>query len=358
MTGTTTTQPHGVAAEPATPTATELAIGFDIGGTKIAGGVLGADGTIVEQIAPIPTPPDQEGILDALVTTTATLRARHAAIVAVGVGTAGLVDYPEGFIRWAPNNGYHRMPLRARLEAATHLPAVVDNDANAAAWAEARLGRSADYLLFVTVGTGVGGGIILDGKLFRGATGIGAEIGHIIVDPHSEHRCGCGNVGCLEALASGNALGRMGREAAARDPDGMLARLAGSPEAVTGETVFAAAQAGDDEALYLYNELGHWLGLGLASLTTLLDLRLIVVGGSVATAGDLLLAPTQMGLERHLFARLHRTAPAIVPATLGVEAGWIGAGLLALDAVGARPANPRTSPERNRQVIPTPTTAP
>jgi glucokinase len=317
-----------------------LAIGFDIGGTKIAGGVLTSDGTTVELIAPIPTPKDQDGILSTLVDTVIALRERYPSIVAVGAGTAGLVEFPEGFIRWAPNNGYEQMPLRARLEQATGLPVVVDNDANAAAWAEARLGRSAPYMMFVTLGTGVGGGIVLDGQLFRGASGIGAEIGHLIVDPQGDHRCGCGNVGCLEALASGNALGRMGRDAAAHDPRGTLAQLAGSPAAVTGQTVFEAATAGDVTARSLYEQLGFWLGIGLASLTTILDLQLIALGGSVALAGDMLFTPTSASMERYLFAREHRPPPEIVASSLGVEAGWVGAALLALDGLHARPPIP------------------
>jgi glucokinase len=246
------------------------------------------------------------------------------------VGTAGVVNWPDGFVRWAPNNAYRDMPLRQLLEKATGLPVVVDNDANVAAWAQTRLGRSADYMMFVTVGTGIGGGVVLDKRLFRGGTGIGAEIGHMIVDPYGGQTCGCGNVGCLEAVASGRALGRYGQVAAAGAPDGRLVALAGHAGAVTGETVFTAAMEGDETARGIYHRVGSWLGIGLASLTTLFDLELIVVGGGVAAAGDLLLEPARAAAAQYLFACAHRRVPPVVPASLGVEAGWVGAALLAL----------------------------
>ena len=308
------------------------AVGFDIGGTKIACGVIDGRGGIVESLPPFPTPGDQASMIDTLTSVVTELRGRHPLTNAVGVGAAGLINWPEGFVRWAPNNSYRAMPLRGLLEEATGLAAVVDNDANVAAWAEARLGRSADYMMFVTVGTGIGGGILLGQRLFRGSTGIGAEIGHMIVDPYGGHTCGCGNVGCLEAVASGNALGRYGQAAAAVDPFGTLVSLAGAAANVTGETVFQAALAGDPTSRSLYARLGNWLGIGLASLTTLFDLQLIVVGGGVARAGDLLLEPARASLSRYLFADSHRSLPAVVPATLGVEAGWVGAALLALDS--------------------------
>ena len=300
------------------------AVGFDIGGTKIAGGVIDGAGGVVESLPPFATQVEQGPAIAELSDAVAELRGRHPTIDAVGVGAPGLVNWPDGLVRWAPNIGL--------LAEATGLPVVVDNDANAAAWAEARLGRAADYMMFVTVGTGIGGGIVLGQRLFRGGSGIGAEIGHMIVDPYGGHTCGCGNVGCLEAVASGNALGRYGQAAAAVDPNGTLVSLAGAAANVTGETVFQAALAGDPTSRSLYARLGNWLGIGLASLTTLFDLQLIVVGGGVARAGDLLLEPARASLSRYLFADSHRSLPAVVPATLGVEAGWVGAALLALDS--------------------------
>jgi glucokinase len=308
------------------------AIGLDVGGTKIAGGVVAADGTIVERMPVVPTPPeDATGTLTVLLRVISELRERHPEIEAIGVGAAGLVEWPRGHIRWAPNNAYRALPLRELLREATGLPVVVDNDANTAAWAEARLGASASYMAFLTIGTGLGGGLILGGQIYRGTTGIGAEVGHIVVDPDGPYVCGCGNVGCLEAVASGTALGRYGREAAAADPGGMLAELAGGAANVTGETVFKAAQAGDEAACSLFARLGRWLGIGIASLVNLFDFELIVIGGGVAAAGDLLLIPARDSFERFVFARAHRQPPSIAFARLGSEAGWVGSAILALD---------------------------
>jgi glucokinase len=308
------------------------AIGLDVGGTKIAGGVIDADGHVIERLRPIVSPANErDGTLAALSAAIADLRSRHPALEAIGVGAAGMIDWPTGHIRWAPNNAYRDLPLRQLLQESTGLPTVVDNDANTAAWAEARLGRNAAYMAFLTVGTGIGGGLVLNGQLFRGKTGIGAEVGHLVIDPDGDQRCGCGNVGCLEALASGTALGRYGREEAISSPTGLLAALAGGGEHVTGETVLAAARQADPTALALFQKVGHWLGVGIASLVNLYDFELIVIGGGVADAGELLFAPARASFSKYLFAPDHRQPPEIAAARLGVDAGWIGAAILALD---------------------------
>ncbi|MFC5146788.1 ROK family protein [Streptomyces aureoversilis] len=308
-----------------------LAIGLDIGGTKIAAGVVDAGGRVVERVPAAPCPSDQAAIVKAVSVLVEELHSRNPATVAVGAGAAGLVHWPEGRIRTAPNNAYRDLPLRRLLQEATGLPALVDNDANAACWAEYRKGNSAAYMAFITVGTGVGGGLVLADRLFRGRTGIAMEFGHTIVDPHGTERCGCGIVGCLEPLASGRALGRYGSAAAAADPGGTLATLAGGPGRVTGETVSAAARTGDPAARAQLERLGHWLGIGMATLVNLFDVELVVVGGGVAEAGELLLAPTRSSFARYVTAGAHRELPDIKPARLGPEAGWIGAALLALD---------------------------
>jgi glucokinase len=315
------------------PELARKAIGFDIGGTKISCGVVSTDGDPVETMLATPTPSDPAATLGILCASVQQLRARHPDVAAIGVGAAGLIDWPDGHIRWAPNNGYHDMPLRKLLEDACNLPTVVDNDANAAAWAEARLAGAPNYMMFLTVGTGIGGGLVLAGQLYRGSSCIGGEVGHLIVDPHGGIRCGCGNSGCLEAVASGTAIGRYGREAATADPGGTLAALAGEPGKVTGETVFAAALAGDSMSQSIYTRIGNWLGIGIASLVNVLDLERVVVGGGVAAAGDLLLGPARASLDRYLFARTHRSVPDVIMAGRGVHAGWLGAGLLALDQV-------------------------
>jgi glucokinase len=311
------------------------AIGLDVGGTKIAAGVVSGHGELLERVArPTPRSGPGEPTLRLTLQLVDELRRRYPGVQAIGAGAAGMIDWPDGHIRWAPNNSYRDLPLRAILSAETGLPAVVDNDANAAAWAEACVGAGVGHrdLLVLTVGTGIGAGLILGGRLYRGATGIGGEAGHIIVDPAGP-RCGCGSAGCLEALGSGSALSRAGREAAGRDPDGTLARLAGGAGHVTGETVSEAARGGDATALAIFARAGHWLGIGIASLVSLLDIELVVIGGGLSSTGELLLGPARSAFERFVFARGHRTLPAIVPARLGAEAGIVGAGLLALDRV-------------------------
>jgi glucokinase len=308
------------------------AVGIDIGGTKIAAGVVTGDGRILDRTR-VPTPPDDEAAtLAALLTVVDQLRARNPGAEAIGLGAAGLVEWPGGNARWAPHNTYRRLELRRLLHERTGLPTVVDNDANVAAWAEARFGAGAGShdLVLVTVGTGIGGGLVLGGRLYHGEHGFAGELGHMVVDPDGD-LCACGNHGCLEAMASGSTLGRLGREAATADPGGRLAALAalaGGP--VTGEVVFAAATEGDTAALALFERIGHWLGVGIASLVTIFDPDLVVVGGGVAATGELLLRPARVSLERYVHGRAHRDLPPVVPARLGPDAGLVGAATLAL----------------------------
>src|SRR6266571_907370 len=311
-------------------------IGLDVGGTKIAGGVVIGDGEVVDR-AQVPTPDGEDGgaTVDALAKVVDELRDKHPDVEAIGVGAAGLVEWPSGRILWAPNNAYRDLPLRRVLHELTGLPTVVDNDATAAAWGEARFGAGAgaDDMVLLTVGTGVGGGLVLGGHVYRGKTGTAFEVGHMVVDPDGA-TCGCGKAGCLEAMASGTALGRMGREAAEADPDGRLAQLAGGAEHVTGMTAFQAAREGDPVASELFRRLGFWLGVGIASLVTIFDLDVVVVGGGLVATGDLLLGPARESLKRFAFAPDYRQLPPVVPARLGSEAGLVGAAHLALRARG------------------------
>ena len=308
------------------------AVGIDIGGTKIAAGVVTEDGTILDRTR-VPTPPDDEAAtLAALLAVVDELRARNPGVEAIGLGAAGLVEWPGGIARWAPHNSYRRLELRRLLHERTGLPTIVDNDANVAAWAEARFGAGSagGDLVLLSVGTGIGGGLVLEGRLYHGEHGFAGELGHLIVAPEGD-RCACGNLGCLEAMASGSTLGRLGREAAAADPGGRLAALAAAAGApVTGEVVFAAALEGDKVALSLVERIGHWLGVGIASLVTIFDPDLVVVGGGVAATGDLLLAPARASFERYVHGRGHRDLPPVVPTRLGDDGGLVGAATLAL----------------------------
>jgi glucokinase len=306
------------------------AIGLDVGGTKIAAFRVG-DGGDVEERTQQATPADADAIFDAMARLASELRT--AEVAAVGVGAAGIVDFASGTLRYAPNLPWRELPLRDRLASATGLPCLVDNDANAAAWAEHRFGAgrgSADMLL-VTVGTGIGGGIVSGGKLFRGAHGFAAEIGHVIVEPGGP-LCGCGTRGCWEQVAAGRAIDRLGREAARDHPEALFVEIAGGdPDAVTGPVVTRAAKQGDDLARQILAEVGRRLGEGMAGLANILDPDLVVVGGGAVEAGDLLLDPARRAFADAIEAPEHRPEVPIVPAELGNEAGAIGAASLALE---------------------------
>jgi glucokinase len=306
------------------------AIGLDVGGTKIAGAVVDETGAVLtELVEPTPEESDAESVTAVLLDMIERLRSEHD-VVAIGVGAAGIVEWPIGTMLWAPNNAYRDWPVREQLEKSTNLPVVVDNDANVAALAEARLGEPFPNMMLVTVGTGIGGGLVMNGDIYRGPTGMGAELGHIILNPDGP-RCGCGNHGCFEAYASGTALTRMGRDAAADDPDGVIARL-GAGE-VTGHTVVQAVQQGDETATALFARLGRWLGVGIASLANIFEVDAVVVGGGLVETGELLLAPARAAAREFAYAPTARGITPIVPATFGGDAGKIGAALLALDHI-------------------------
>lgn len=310
------------------------AIGLDIGGTNIRGAVVADDGALLAEVSErTPETSDGTTMTKILLGITQQLHAQHPEVVAVGVGAAGIVEWPAGLIRWAPNNSYRDWQVRAELEEATGLPATVDNDANVAALAEARLGRDRySEMVFLTVGTGVGGGLVLGGVIYRGPSGRGGELGHIIVAPDGP-RCGCGNRGCLEAVASGTALTRMGREAAAAEPAGVIARLGREEEdgVVTGHTVTRATELGDPTALDLFTRLGRWLGIGIASLANIFEIEAVVIGGGLVATGDLLLDPARAAYREHAYATEARPVVPVRVGTFGTDAGVVGAGLLGLE---------------------------
>jgi glucokinase len=304
-----------------------LACGIDVGGTKIAGGVVDETGTIIEElrvVSPATDVPAIEAAIEKLVTE---LRTRHP-IDAVGVGAAGYIDKSRAVVLFAPNLAWRDLDLKSDLESSLGLPVVVENDANAAAWGEFQFGagHDVDDLLLVTVGTGVGGGVVLDGSLFRGAFGVGAEIGHMRVVPDGI-LCGCGNRGCFEMYASGSALVRETRTAARSSllAADLLERAGGDPDAITGPLITDAAMAGDTFAIEQLSALGRWLGEGIASLTAVLDPAVVVIGGGVSAAGELLLGPTRASFGAQLTGRGHRPMLEIRKARLGNRAGLIGA---------------------------------
>lgn len=304
------------------------AVGIDLGGTKIAGLRMDGDGTVLAR-EESPTPADVEIILAELVRLTGALAAGEAE--AVGVGAAGMVEFAAGALRFAPNLPLRDVPIRAVVEEGSGLRCVVDNDANAAGWGEYRFGaaRGHDDFLLITVGTGIGGAIVKDGRLYRGAHGFAGEIGHFIVEPGGPE-CGCGNRGCWEQVASGKALDRLAKAEAERDPEGAIAQTAGG-EQVTGRHASEAARAGDGVARSVFDEFGRRLGEGIAGLVNILDPELVVVGGGVAREGDLLLEPARRAFRATVEAVDRRPEVPIVTASLGNDAGAMGAAALALE---------------------------
>ena len=312
-------------------------IGLDIGGTKINGGVIDGSGVILAKGRKDTPAHDPAAIAQEAANLIRELSLEHK-IDAVGVACAGFIDRSGSTVLFAPNLAWRDEPLKARLESVLDLPVIIENDASAAAWGEFRFGggAEADDMVLVTVGTGIGGGIVVDGVLLRGAFGVAAELGHRRVVPNGL-RCGCGNRGCWEQYASGTALVREARELVVSGTP-LAARLselcAGDPAALSGPDVTRAAAEGDPAAVELLADLGVWIGEGLASVAAILDPQLIVLGGGVSEAGDLLLDPALAAFRRQLTGRGHRPEARFALASLGNDAGMIGVADLAARAFG------------------------
>jgi len=301
------------------------AVGVDIGGTKIAVGLVSGSGDLLERVAE-PTPDDAAKI--PAVIADLVERVSTGSTASVGIGAAGFVSSDRSTIRFAPNIAWSDEPLGEEVQRLLGVPVVVENDANAAAWGEFRFGAGADVddLLLVTIGTGIGGGVVHRGRLLRGASGSAAEIGHLRIVPGGV-LCGCGQRGCFEQYASGRALVRTAHERLeAGDPRAAaLHALAEDDDGLLGPEITAAAQDGDELARELLADLGRWAGEGIASLAAVLDPAVVVIGGGVIEAGDLLMRPLRDAFERHLPAVEHRPTIEVRPATLGNQAGLVGA---------------------------------
>ena len=310
-----------------------LTIGIDIGGTKVLGGVVDENGKILATQR-VPTPKEGGAALTKTIADVANHLLKDHDVVALGVSAAGLISSDRETILATGNiSGWNGVNLKEELNKFVNLPIFIENDANSAAWGESRYGAGVgeDHMLILTIGTGVGGGAIIDGKLLRGAHGISAEFGHIRVVPEGQ-LCSCGARGCLEQYASGNALMRHVREAISASPDAaynLLARADGTIEGLTGHHITQAAGDGDPIALAGFNTTAQWLGAGIASLSALFDPACVVIGGGVIEAGEILLAPTRAALERLIPFSGRRPIPKVVAATLGNDAGLVGAADLA-----------------------------
>jgi glucokinase len=309
-----------------------LAIGVDVGGTKIAAGVVDEKGAIIEMVKR-PTPAaNASGTIEVISAAVRELLGRYE-VEAVGIGAAGFIEESRSAVSFAPNLAWRNEPVARQVEDRTGRPVVVENDANAAAWAETKLGagRGHDHVIMVTLGTGIGAGIVMNGQLYRGRWGMAGEPGHYRVVPDGR-LCGCGNRGCWEQYASGNALVAEARDFARRSPGGaarLLQLSGGTPDGITGPVVTTAAREGDAAALRCFDIIGGWLGAGLADLAAIMDPGCFVLGGGVSDAGDLLLAKTRATFSNGLTGRQYRPHASVVLAELGPEAGLIGAADLA-----------------------------
>ncbi|WP_353950311.1 ROK family glucokinase [Knoellia sp. S7-12] len=312
-----------------------LAIGIDIGGTKVAGGVVDENGEILTR-ARRDTPHRSKRpkvVEDTIVDVVEELRAQHPDVAAVGIGAAGFVAADRATVVFAPHLSWRDEPLRDALSKRIDAPILVDNDANAACWAEWRFGAAQgdSDVVMVNLGTGIGGAILMHGEVIRGRYGIAGEFGHMQVVPEGQ-RCECGNRGCWEQYASGNALVREARAMIlANSPvaSDLAARVDGRADDLTGPIVTEAARDGDATSIELLAEIGHWLGIGIANLAAAFDPGTFVIGGGVSAAGELLLGPARDTFRRRLTGRGYRPEARIVAARLGNEAGLIGAADLA-----------------------------
>ncbi len=314
-----------------------LFLGIDLGGTKIFTGLVNSSGEVVTQdYRKTKAKRGPEAVVQGLIASAGQVMQDAGVpaeqIRAVGVGSPGPVDAAEGLVVAPPNlPGWDRVPLRQTIEEALGIPTHLENDANAAALGENVFGagRGSKEMIYMTVSTGVGGGFIFGGKLYGGASGAAAEVGHMTILPRGPH-CGCGNRGCLEAVASGTAIAREGRELLLRNVPTLIAELAGGdPDLVSAKLVAQAAQQGDAEAEEIIYEAMSYLGVGVANLVNLLNPELIVIGGGLTNMGDALFGPVRRAVDRRTFP-IAAQRVRIVPAELGDRVGVLGAAAVAM----------------------------
>ena len=308
-------------------------IALDLGGTKLLSGVVDADGVVARRVVVPTETSSQAALLEQMDAAVAELFERD--IGAIGVGIPSLIDQRKGEAVVSVNIPLHGLALRDHLRERFGVPAAIENDANAAAVAEHRYGagRGSQHMVMLTLGTGIGGGLVLDGQLYRGSTGAAAELGHITLDLNGPPCQGtCPGRGHLEALASGTAADRYARERAAENPAGDLGRAAAEGKEVDARLAVDLAHQGPGDARDVLEHVGFHLGVGIASLVNIFNPELVVIGGGFSRAGDLLLDPARKVVEETALLPA-REQVRIVPALLGVEAGLIGAGLVAFDAL-------------------------
>ena len=310
-----------------------LSIGVDIGGTKVLGGVVDQTGNILTTHREDTPKAGGAELTEVIIGVIQELLAQYPA-KSVGISAAGFVSSDRQTMLATPNiAGWNGVNLKVEISREIDLPVVIENDANAAAWGEAvyGAGRGESELMMVTVGTGIGGGLVNNGALYRGAFGVAAEFGHMRVVPNG-HLCGCGKLGCFEQYASGSALHRHLLEAIEKDPAGgaaLLARGDGTIDGIKGHHITDAAREGDPIAVGAFNTTGDWLGAGIASLCVIVDPACVVIGGGVVEAGDLLMVPTRAAIEKYMPFNGKHPSPKVLVAELGNDAGLVGVADLA-----------------------------
>lgn len=314
---------------------TRVAIGVDVGGTAVKAAGVTRTGEVVERVEhrtdPSAATKSLLGVLEELL---GRLERSHYEVAAIGVGAAGFVDFGAGAVTFSPNVVYDDPQIGAAVGVRFGLPVFVDNDANAAVWGERTFGccPEANDVVMVTLGTGIGSGIVANGRLLRGATGAGAELGHIVVDP-SGPACPCGLRGCLEQLASGTAIARMAHLALGKDPASAITAFAGPGGEITGESVAKAAREYDQTARDVLRRAGVSLGIGLSNVVNVFDPELIVLGGSVVNAGEAYLGAARDQLARMMQAQRRRPMRLDVTSLRG-DGGIVGAAALAWTETG------------------------
>jgi glucokinase len=310
-------------------------IGIDAGGTKLLGGVVDQDLMVHHRVHRTWRGSDRAETLDIFVEAVEEVRAAAPDVAAVGFGIPALVEWETGVSHWSTHLPLEDVRFRDLMSERLGLPVVVDNDANAALLAEARSGAARDvsHAVLVALGTGIGSGLLLDGRVYRGALGFGPELGHVVVDLHGpECQGACPGRGCLEVLASGSRIGRDGVDAARARPDSALGRRAAAGREITGGIVTELAHDGDPAARDVLAEVGRRLGYGLVGLVNAFNPELIVLGGGALAAGDLLLHPARAVVAERALPPM-RDLVRIVPTHFGDESGMLGAALLAFELV-------------------------
>jgi glucokinase len=311
-------------------------IGIDAGGTKLLGGVVDEELVVHHRVHRTWRGADRQETLSIFVEAVEEVRAAAPDVAAVGYGIPALVEWETGVSRWSNHLPLADVPFRDLMSERLGLPVVVDNDANLAMLAEHRRGaaRDARHAVMVNLGTGIGSGLLLDGRIYRGATGVGAELGHSVLDLHGPDCPGsCPGVGCLEVLVSGRAIGHEGERLAREHPDSKLGRRVSASGGVSGWLVTELAHEGDEPARAAVTEVGRRLGAGLVSVVNVFNPEVIVIGGGAVAAGSLLLDPARAVVAERALPPA-RELVRIVPAHFGEESGMLGAALLALEAVG------------------------